>query len=372
MAKYHVVDGDVRPCRATKRACPKSDAHFEDAKDARAWFEKDAAIDAKIAEAMGKRRNPAPALTVRALTKNLSPKNFSKPAWMGGNSGIDFSDDAEIIDVIPGENGEKLVVVWQESDGNDPMGEMRGYQLPIVSLHELKSGERRGYLRSSFVSDETFENRFGNDEWASLRYLEEFDGGIYHVFESDETPRGENPIQKDKWLNAQSDGERLELKKKIWASFSNFYRLKAGFSPENWDELQRSGAVSSWSQLSPKHAPDDEGQLDRDLAKIREFADKEVALKREALDVPFVDYSNVDDSYKGKGYGQALYAYSARMLGERLNMPLSGSGLQSDDAIKAWDRMLMTDGFKMGKADRKKFNGTPCEPTMQLDYRNNV
>lgn len=369
MAKQHIVDGEVRPCRARVRKCPKSDAHFNTVEEARQWIEQDLALEHKINAAMGKkRRNPPSPSGKRALTVPLGGQ--ARPSWMEDSR--QFSSKAEVIDVIEGE-GERLAVVWAPEDPAPTAQSVRsrGYQQRTVSLRSMDGGEIRGYFRIANIDDDSLASAFGDDEWSAFRYVAEFDGSIRYVLKdyTVDVGLGESELKADRWLNASSDEERQALKRGIWRSYTAMFHDKEGFNPSNWREVEPQLTWGSMVSLKEEHAPEREEDLEADLAQLRELCERYREVRSAANRDPYVDYIILNDEYRGKGYGQALYAYGGRIMGELYNQTIKASDTQTEFAQAAWERMLMTSGFSITKVQRRGLTGKPLASGMQLDFR---
>jgi hypothetical protein len=65
-------------------------------------------------------------------------------------------------------------------------------------------------------------------------------------------------------------------------------------------------------------------------------------------------YDNDNDKWQRKNIGLALYVYGARWCRETLGLDLRGSGLQSDKAKAAWDKMQQLGWVEPDKTDPKR------------------
>jgi hypothetical protein len=210
----------------------------------------------------------------------------------------------------------------------------RGFNLRETSFVSMKTGQKLGYLKASFVDDESCERSWGNDEFSGIRYLDEYDGNNFGIKEYVNPPKDKHgKISKDAEFkkidileDAKTDDERLEAKKKIWAASARALHLEV---------TDEEGKYVAYYNVTASHAPKTEAEIDEALKPVLKTGDKKLRAFKDDFKNPYVDYSSIDHSLQGQGFGGAIYVYTARMLGKE-NRILRGSGVQSDTAKTAW------------------------------------
>lgn len=258
-------------------------------------------------------------LVSKALESNLN-YDGPKPKWwkkyakdLAADS--ELPTQAKLLDVIDSPVG-PLAVVWQEesvSQKDRGVSLDSGMGVHVCYLKSMETGEDYGYVKMAYTNDATFERSFGSDEFTPWRYRERY-GGTGYQFRYGE---GKNVI------------DPVERRRIVWACAHRDFNV--GIRKENGEY------VSSYN-VTEKDAPSDDTQFEAEVDKLmNQHVKPAMDDMRQYFATPFVDYSHVNDSLKGKGYGSALYVYTARVLGER-GQVLRGSGIQSDDAQSAWGR----------------------------------
>lgn len=372
MGKVHVVDGEVRPCRATKRRCPKSEAHFWDKKEAVAWNEKLLEKETAVAAAYGAPRRPPGPVSKQALELPLG--DLPKPAWLQEGR-VQFLEDHQKDFVAPEVVGRLQVatgpalVIWDKHTRDGI--EERGYNLSRVSLHDEATGRELGYLKMVFVDDESFARSFKEDEWAGARCAADFGGSCHSLFTPfrGQVERGEVP-PGDRWENAKTPEERLAMKREIWAQLPALFKHTSTYQPSNYEALREKYRWGMLDHLRAEDAPEDEGLLEQDLEQLKALADDRAAAHKEGNKYPFVDYIRTDEAYRGRGLGKSLYLLGARLLARDFQKPLKASGLQSPEAVLAWRRLTETRGapITVGYGVRSIHSSTPSTPSFLLDF----
>lgn len=137
-----------------------------------------------------------------------------------------------------------------------------------------------------------------------------------------------------------------------------------------WAEAKRS--FGGWGYREGK--PPSPQERDEDLAKWVAYKQKGFdEFKAFFRDKPIVDYILVKDGYKRQHVGLALYTYGARWMATRFGLPLYASGIQSDEAQHAWDKMrhlkripLHTEPAPYMRKEKPK---DPMRTRTLIDYR---
>ena len=382
MAKFHVNnEGVPGACRASSsdeaRGCPFGDAtdHYDTIGEARAAYEKKMEDEA-VPEGKSAIKKQIPvdhfsaegkaAKVDRAIEADLIYSGKT-PRWMSDaikESKGTFGSIPKIIDVIDSPEG-KLAVVWEPHSlaKNDSNMTERGYVVTRVALRNMKTGDVRGYLKTTHVDDESVKIAFGEDGYESLRYMSDASGSNYGTYRWEKTGKvneqgREISDEVDTITSASTPEELLEAKRHIWA---------ASHRAENMS-IKVDGQYKAPYSISDSDAPTDEKQLDRDLKKIIRQTEKKVVEFKKTHGDPYIDYSRVENNLKGTGIGSALYVYSARMHAKK-DRAIRGSTLQSDSARSVWTRFTKNDKLPVGKITRTNQHSGEKTESYSMDFR---
>jgi GNAT superfamily N-acetyltransferase len=226
--------------------------------------------------------------------------------------------NAKIIDVIDSPQG-KLAVVWQdESQGaNIDANLSSGYGSRSCYFKSVETGETVGRVDMAYIDKASMERTFGNDEMTPYRYQSRYSGTTY-PFNDD------NYVYEDRNYGGEA---LLEQRRSVWVEAAK------GSGKTIYDS---NGKYVAYYNIDESHVPDD-ATVEKDLDEFSVPIKKAMNAARKFHAKPFVSYSEVDDSLKGQGYGSALYVYTARMLAKEGKV-LRGSGLQTNEAKKVWER----------------------------------
>lgn len=368
---YHVNnEGNVGVCRAKKKPCPFGgwNDHYAEKSDAIKGYEDFQKLRAVLST--GKvYDNP---VTDQAINSSLT-YDGSVPRWLknlkdDGSKAFGSGFGAEIVDVVS-IDGVDYAVVWNNYSmkPNDfYMQKESGYRIASLEYRHMDSGVVEGYVKANFVDDDSLHHSFGDDEFSSFRsyqmrhyvkildvvdVVDETFGVSYGVFPA---PYDENSSAED----------RVRAKKALWANVYKAIRKVP-------DGVDMKMLNYNMENLSEKDAFDDEESLDAGIAYAKEIVDAEHDKFVLSKNVPFVDYSLLEDSLRGKGVGSSLYVYAARMLGKE-NKVLSGSGIQSDDALGLWKRLAADKRMNVDVVSRRYAvkNLDRTSQHLALDFRN--
>lgn len=340
MTQYHINDkGEAKPCMA-KIKCRLGaswDEHYDNKKDAQRGYEKK---QEKMMFLSANKKHQNNSLTDQALSSSLEYSG-EIPQWLeklNKNNGTNEDNQSEIIDVIDTSVGE-LAVVWSEipeKDSDRHVVFKRGFNLNSIEYRNLETGEIKGYLKATYVDEKSSERAFGNDEYSALRaYTSRHLGtGIFDVEYDETNAENDITITPNDFLNDKE--KRIESKKKVWANSYRFMHLTPNSFKER-DDLDYGTKV--YYNLSEKYAPNDEEKLDEEISEINKQYKELHDNNKRSYDTPFIDYSNLDYSLRGQGVGASMYVYAARKLSEK-GLGLSASGTQTEEAQKAWKRMV--------------------------------
>lgn len=386
MARFHVNGaGEPGICKAQKpgssesqaRGCPYGDAteHYDSKEEARTAFEKkmesESVPEGKSTARKATRINHFSAEAKAAKVDRAAEVDLTytgkTPRWMSSaikEAKSTFGSTPEIIDVIDSPEG-KLAVVWEphslaKNDSNMPE---RGYVVTRVALRNMKTGEVRGYLKTTHVDDESVKIAFGEDGYESLRYMSDASGSNYGTYRWEKNGKKnkhgrEMSDQVDVIQSASTHEELIEAKRQIWA---------ASHRAENLG-IEVDGKYKAPYNISDSDAPTDEKQLDKDLRKITRQTDKKVVEFKETHGNPYIDYSSVENELKGTGIGSALYVYSARMHAKK-DRSIRGSTLQSDSAQAVWARFAKNDKLPVKKVTRINRRTGERTESYSMDFR---
>jgi hypothetical protein len=384
MGKFHIkANGEPGPCVAKPGNCrfADDDDHHYTKDAARKAYER--ANSQGTIESLNRKHVPDSELSSEGLVKRArvtqaltSDLNYTgkPPKWLSKlekeyqeihGTGV----KPKIIDVIDSPTGQ-LAVVWAEQSGrSNDVGIIkdRGFNIRVISLVGMKDGENRGYLKAAFVDDDSCKRSWGNDEYAGIRYLDEYEGSSFGIKEYAESARdkkgrlikGEDFTKIDILEAAKTPEERLEAKKKIWAASSR--ALHFGATDEEGNNV-------SYYNVNTSHAPKTEAEIDEALKPVIKTGQRKMAEFKKDFESPYVDFASTSDSVRGQGIGSAMYIYSARMLGKE-NKVLRGSSLQSDSAKGAWEGLSKDARLPVGKMTQYWSKSDSPSKCPVLDFR---
>lgn len=200
-------------------------------------------------------------------------------------------------------------------------------------VHELTAfvdNEKVGYLKISYIPEAEWEKRYKGD-WGFLRWLKNFKGMALS--------RRENDL----------DAANLALSKQV-DSLSNWLANNR----EEYDKLSREEKKELFDQYIER-VNDLEGEK-------YEFD------KAFHVDKPLVDYINVDPEERRRGIGFALYKKGAKILSERFGLPLYASGVQTEYAEKAWEKLKRLLPVNKEVLNNPYTSGDPKKVRFKIDY----
>lgn len=273
-----------------------------------------------IREQMG--RNSSTSIPITAALKSSLAWKGEIPTWWDAYKNQTMNDaelpnTPELLDVIDSPEG-KLAVVWQKNSQESQDRNMTlesGMNVNICYFKSFETGEKVGYIKLSAMNDEAMEHSFGKDEFSPFRYQARYSGKRYHFYErnGDRNLTGEGLQEKRReiWLDAmRAQGVGVRNAENVYVEARN---------------------------LTKEHIPDD-STVAKDLKKFSTEFSKEINNARKYFKIPFVDFSSVNSSVSGAGYGTSLYVYAARRLGVQ-GQVLRGSGTQTDEAKNLWAKL---------------------------------
>jgi len=319
-------------CRAKNPAtCP---FHGQQEVTAESWYQSYLA---------SKQANLLPSSTevVGSALKSELSYSGEKPKWWNkfteqSINHPEVSSKPELLDVINSPIGQ-LAVVWQpkSQEENDSSAYTSGMNINVIYFKSVKTGDTLGYVKLTSVDQESSAAAFGEDEFTPFRWHNRFSGNHYAGIESSIQEENSDPSYQNQDLSLR--------RKQVWVSSRNAFRL---------DATDSSGENIAHYNVTLDHAPDDATVM-KDLKGLSVELKKKMNNHMQYFSTPYVDYADLEEPLKGKGYGTALYVYASKRLAQN-GQVLRGSGVQSEDAQALWERF--------GKKFPKNVS------TVELDY----
>ncbi len=244
--------------------------------------------------------------------------------------------DSEQLDEVLADNAERARAIAELTRDamaeNDVHIEIEGgYNINRVTFNELSTGKEVGYLKMAHMDERSLTRSFGDDEWQVFAWADEARGGSFG-FSQYKSPKLDDFTKETKLRENLSPEERLEAKRKLWASSHKALgQLPAGFDR----------SLLTWGDpinLKPENSPASEEALDKDIDKLRTILSRELAHKIEWHGTPNIDYIRLAPELQGAGMGHALYVFGARRQAKD-GKAIRASGIQTPEAQKSWNRM---------------------------------
>ena len=319
ISKFHINHlGDVSKCSARKGKCPFGDEnHYSSKEEALLAYE--ATQNVFVTEG-GLSSAAKAALDSPLLWKEHKPRwfhNYEETHRLFPDSHV------SLLAKIPSKLGDLAAVCESDSmASNDEWAQKdRGYQLQRIVLKHMKTGLAYGYIKVSAVTEDTLKRSFGDNHWSVFAWAQSSTG---HNFNLDK--------EKAEAMVTLSGEDLQKAKRELWAESYKTRGFPESVNYERRTSLQRT------VNLKPEDAPGDTSILDKEIEIVRESLLEDQKNFLEINRVPWVDYIKVEDELRGSGVGAALYVLAARKLAEK-GLYLRASGVQTDEAKKAWLRM---------------------------------
>lgn len=380
MTKFHINnEGEPRTCVAEPGNCyfKRSETEHYDTKEAaREAYETNNSHSLFSSTVKSSRKEQ---VVNRALSTSLN-YDGEIPDWMSelNDSATDLGFAApEIVDVIESPVG-PLAVVWSKDStkSRDELPQSKGFSVSDLSFRKFKSGAIVGELNADRVNDESTVRAFGNDKWSSMQYAEKSVGvslGLKKRVPDESNGRYKDVSALDL---AQTEDEILQAHKHIWAMSHKGLRLQPNSITRRIKELRKSAQGTDAEELrslsrlefynlTSNEAPATVEEIDKDLQKIRERTDKIYEKFKKDHGASIVSWVTVSKDLRGSGFGSALYVYAGRIMG-REGETLSGSRVQSDSAVSAWERFSANSDIPTVKIASSL---TSNDSNMCLDFR---
>lgn len=297
------------------------------------------------------RRRIAKEVFARAMDSDLDYQG-PKPLWWNeyverakNHEDERLNTTPELLDVIETGHG-KVAVVWEPSsqDDNDRFPQLeKGMHVGITRFRSLDSQEDLGYLKSTWIDDESYKRAFGDDEFTAFRFHQAYSG-----------KRG-YPFSKHSKYADETDPVRLRGLTWLAANCN----LKGGYETED-------GKWRADYQRSEDDIPKDDQKVKADLKKLSAEAESTLSHNRSFFEHPFVDFSRVKNYAQGYGYGSSLYVYAAKRLAKEGKV-LRGSSLQTEEAQNVWKKFPERVGKHYRTQKIKTSEGVKEYPV--LDFR---
>lgn len=307
-----------RKCQAVdETTCPFHGVPVQSAPDFDAGLEQHMKEQAALTRVMGSGNTVAKAMESSLKYEGEKPKWWVK--YQNDAANNTFSSSTELIDVIDSPLG-KLAVVWEEESQSkqDAYSLLdSGMGLHVCRYKSFDTGEDVGYLKLCYMNDATVKRSFGDDEFMAYRWEDRYSGSDYGFSFNNE--------MKTLFEGEMTEEKKVLIRRKLWVSVQK---------AEGRGIYDANKKYVAQYNVSEQHLPDDE-TVTADLKVFTKDFTKDIKEKRTYFNTPFVDYSNLNDELKGKGFGAGMYVYAARKLGER-GQVLRGSGTQTPAAQTLW------------------------------------
>lgn len=239
------------------------------------------------------RRESAERVFSRAMESNLDYQG-PKPQWWNdyaekvkNNEDPRLSTTPELLDVVDTAHG-KVAVVWEPSsqDDNDKFPQLeKGMHVGITRFRLVDSQEDLGYLKSTWIDDDSYKRAYGDDEFTAFRAHQAYTGKRGYPF-SKHSPHID-------------ETDPVRIRGLTWLAAN--CNLRGGYETED-------GKWRADYQRREEDIPKDNEKVKADLKELAAEAEKTGPNKR-LFEHPFVDFSRVKDSAQGYGYGSSLYVY---------------------------------------------------------------
>lgn len=242
-------------------------------------------------------------------------------------------------------NGKEVIVTHTPKSiaSNDQIVIDSGANLEKYKFYDEKSGVQIGYLKLNSVTDSSLEKSFGepDDYLTALRYKTRFSGS-FHALRN-----YENKDQKYKFFSSKMTEEKEKTLRKLWKEVEIDCKRNKVTLPSKKESKEKLSVNNDSSFINFE-------DVEKDLKFYSQIIQKEIDNKKELGKHPFVDYSSIEEEFKGKGLGSALYIIAAKDLAKRGKV-IRSSGLQSEDAQNLWAR-FKKNGLPVGNIKLKTIN----------------
>jgi hypothetical protein len=277
-----------------------------------------------------------------------NPQPSSYPKWWDAyvqestsNMLPQLASEPELLDVIASPKGD-IAVVWQplSQDKLDSVMNVSGRETSVTYFKSMKTGDNMGWIKTSSITDESFAHSFGNDEYTPFRYRAWFSGQGYPglSFAGYSGSRGDDDVPLD-------PDDKDAINSSVWLSIQKDFRSYT-------ENAELPDAETIGADIATYTA-----RIREDIARVRDFADP---------DAPYVASSRIDEELAGKGFGTALYVYTAKRLGLDSKV-LRASDNQSDEAEALWARFEDRIPEHVGSMTKPTIMGLQTDLT--LDFR---
>lgn len=269
-----------------------------------------------------------PAAIVGVAANSALEYQGGKPAWWKKFEGDATTNPSlptrpELVDVIDSPAG-PLAVVWENQSqlATDAFILRSGRGIHSCSYRSMETGEVLGYIKMDYVDEATFQRSFGDDEFTPFRWHEERGGVLYGI-----TYGADGELGKLK--EGTSEEELVALRRKVWLTARK--HISGGTLV-----LDEHGKPVPNNQIH-NHMPDD-ATIAADMKNFTSQLNTSIAEYKRVAGVPVVDLSQIEQPLVGRGFGSALYVYTARMLAKQGKV-LRASQYQQPVATIVWDRL---------------------------------
>lgn len=294
----------------------------------------------KLVEGLQRRKEA----TTNPYSKNALEANIERkehqPQWNEDRETFAqsiYGTHSEVIDTF-NHQGQDIDVVWEEHSTlpqDDDLQINGGYQVSRIGYYDAQTGAEIGYVKTVETNPESLKKAFGDDEYSIYRMMNERERLHYGGYDRVEKEVGGRTFKKQAYdfsiEKAKTETEKTEALKDVWAaSYKHLDKL-----PESTKD---SGLYTAYN-ITPEHAPSDVNTLKSEITRARREFEEMRAHHINNGTHPHIDFSKLNEEYKGKGLSTSMYIYLARKLGER-GKTLSSSGIQSDEAQNLWSSIV--------------------------------
>lgn len=339
-SKYalNMETGEITLCRSTgQRPCPHADNdHYASKDDAQKSF-----------ESMNENNQIA---TLSKAKKAPEESSLPFPPWA--------EEHKQAVEAIGGEysivnriihQGKPMIVTHSTLSSGDKdkfVQEKSGINISETIVHDEKTGEKIGFINVCFVNDESVRRCFGDEDdyMTSIRYAKRYISSIPgKKMKVDEDPRGNDKKMRELWADVMN----------VDPSHIRDFKVTSGAKMSGW----------SWKASD---APEDPKAVEKDIESLSgQFKEQLKEFKR-SFSVPLVEYSEIEDEYKGTGLGKKMYVEAAKAMGKR-GMAIRASTIQSEEAQRLWSSLRKDENIAV-KEGNITIKGHEYD-YLYLDYR---
>ena len=330
--------GEITLCRSTgQRPCPHADNdHYASKDDAQKSF-----------ESMNENNQIA---TLSKAKKAPEESSLPFPSWA--------EEHKKAVEAVGGEysivnriihQGKPMIITHStlSSRNHDKfVQEKSGMNISETIVHDEETGEKIGFINVCFVNDESVRRCFGDEDdyMTPIRYAKRYISSIQGAkLKVNEDPRGNDKKMRELWLDVMN----------VDSSHIRDFKVPSGAKMSGW----------SWTA---DDVPEDPKAVEKDIESLSGQFKEQLREFKRSFSVPFVEFAEIEDEYKGTGLGKKMYVEAAKAMGKR-GMVIRSSSIQSEDAERLWsslrkdENIVVKEGNLTIKGDEYDY--------LYLDYR---